>query len=392
MNLDDESYLSAYLDDELDPADRLTVEWSVESSAPLAEQLRSIGLARDAVAGLARPAIPRNLAPVLKARFASDRRRARLRSFARPVRVALVASCFSSIAASLIFALILLNHSLHETPERPKLVAEPPVGPAPLLPAPAVDPARPAPPTPREVASIEPAPVPSSPEARPVEAIAPGEARELRDRRTVAGMFERSPVRRVLIVTDVIDAPDQVRGLIQGEARKNPEYGRISICQEIVIDPDRPEAAEVFAVPMDERGRRSFVDRLARLFPNLVEEGESPPELVTQLSEVGQVVVYRGPEAAPLGEPPLGVRPFIANLADKPPGIILEPDLRPIDPARTGTSPPVAQDGPPKSSEVVASKDGGPEFVGPPDLDRKAPLRPDDPVTILVWVTRPNRR
>ena len=84
MNLDDDSYLSAYLDDELDPADRLAIEWSVESSPPLGEQLRSLCLARDSVAGLDRPGIPCDLAPLVVARLLPTVERPESRPWARP--------------------------------------------------------------------------------------------------------------------------------------------------------------------------------------------------------------------------------------------------------------------------------------------------------------------
>ena len=399
MNLDDETYLSAYLDDELDPADRLAIEWSVESSPPLAEQLRSIAQARDAVAGLDRPAIPRDLASSLVARLAADRRRARLREFARPARVALAASSLSAVAASLIFAIILLNRILHDSPIGPDVAVEPKSNPAPRTHP--ISPSDPAP-TPTEVVSTDPAVPLRQPDTRSsnrpeVASTPPAEARDLGYRRLIARMLERPRVRRIVIVTDVLDAPNRVQELIRDDARQTPEFGRISICQDIVIDPDRAEAAEVFAVPMDERVRRSFVDRLRRQFPQLVEEGESKPELVMQLGEVGQVVVIRGAEAAPLGEPPDDVRSFIANRADTPPDHIVDPKLGHFDPIPPDHHSPIAKVGSPELREnlvgVVAREsramEGGSDFVGPPDLDRMAPPKPGEPLTLLVWVTRP---
>ena len=393
MNLDDESHLSSYLDDELDTADRLAVEWSVESSPPLADQLRSIALARDAVAGLDRPAIPRDLAPSVGRRIASDRRRARLGAMARPARAALAVSGLSGMAASLIFALILLNRSLHPTPEQLNVArqgeqaADPrnhPIAPSdpdpiPIQPAPKlveVDGS-----TGTRGASLEGLQHPSAPTAPP------GEASEREARRLIAGLLERPHVRRVVIVADILeDASEKVRVLIQQDARQTPEFGRISICQDLVLDPDRAEAAEVYAVPMDERGRRWFVDRLHREFPDLVEEGPSSPGLVTQLSEVGRLAVFRGAEASPLGEPPAELRSLIANRGPEPPAPILGPDRGPIDPAGPGASPPMNLARGPEDARSNA------DFVGPPDPDRVEPPRPNEPVTLLVWVTRPARR
>ena len=263
MNLDDDSHLSAYLDDELDPADRLAVEWSIESSPRQAEQLRSIALTRDAVAGLDRPAIPRDLAPVLGARIASNRRKGRHRS---PAQVALAITGFagfSAIAASLILAQILLFQSTHPSPDRPIALVQP-IEPAPApVPAPrthsivpSVPDSVPAPASAKLVQNVKEF-LPEPPVAPPVP---PGEAAERDDRRVIGGILGRSHVRRIVIVTDVIDASEKVRALIAQGGRETPEFGRISIGQEIIIDPDHAEAAEVFAVPIDERGRRSFVD------------------------------------------------------------------------------------------------------------------------------------
>ena len=341
MNLDDESHLSAYLDDELDPADRLAVEWSIESSPPLADRLRSIALAREFVAGLDRPTIPRDLAPALEARIASKRPRVRLRSFARPALALGAFSGFSAVAASLIFALIRLYQPLHETPERPVVVAvqnEPGQAPRTHI----VGPSAPAPITaPAPFSGARPGlvrlvlPEPRSPLDPPALAQLPGESAERADRRVISGILGRSHVRRIVIVTDVIDASERVKALIAQGGRETPEFGRISIRQEIVIDPDHAEAAEVFAVPIDERGRSSFVDRLRKSFPDLTEEGQSSPELVTQLTEVGQVAILRGLEAAPLGDPPGNFHAFIAKSeeTEKAP-FLFENDRDPLDPGR----------------------------------------------------------
>ena len=336
--------------------------------------------------------------------------------------MALAVSGFTSIAASLIFAVVLLNQSLHETPDRPNHVAQVQQVPAPrphpieeiapstISPAPEVklvqddrSPRNPEVPHPEIVAPVHPAAPPAEVSERENRRVVAGILErphvrrvvfERENRRVVAGILERPHVRRVVIVTDVIDASERVRDLIQQDARQMPEFGRITICQDIIIDPERAEAAEVFAVPMDERGRRSFVDRLKQRFPNLVEEGQSSPGLVTQLGEVGQVAVFRGAEAAPLGDPPADLPVFIANREGAQPLPILEHDRNPLEPAGPVNSgqPPRVQ--PANVNGVVASKDAkaSPDFVGPPDLDGMAPPRLGEQVTLLVWVTRPGRR
>jgi hypothetical protein len=394
MNLDDESYLSAYLDDELDPAERQAVEWSVESSPPRADQIRSIAQVREAVAGLDRPAIPRDLGPALAARIARNHRLAPPPLFLRPARLARVASAFvgfATVAASLIFAVVRLYQPLHESPEVPVVASNEidsthrnhPIEPSRIVEIPASTSlpllARDSTPSALELvheAVASPPPVPDAIEL-------PGSRDE---RRLVGDMLARTHVRRVLIVTDVIDAPDRVRRLIAESGREASEFGRISIRQELVIDPEHAEAAEVFAVPIDERGRRALVDRLQKHFSDLVEEGPSSPELVTQLSEVGQVAVFKGLKAAPLGDPPGDIPGLIAHRETDPlPGIFEANRTRLV------------------GSKVVAKntgvgvwpdgiEEGADAFVGPLDPRRKPPPRPGDRVTLLVWVTHPSLR
>ena len=62
MMLDDNSLLSAYLDDELDPASRFEVENALLTDPRLAEELHELAGVRELLAGLPRPASSRDLA------------------------------------------------------------------------------------------------------------------------------------------------------------------------------------------------------------------------------------------------------------------------------------------------------------------------------------------
>jgi hypothetical protein len=294
-------------------------------------------------------------------------------------------SGLTGIAASLIFAIILLNQSLHPSP--PVQIAQN-LNPENRNHLPVPDPAITNPAKTKARVSTNQASAPETAATKPdVEKPLPlDETRERETRRAIAGMLEQPHVRRIVIVTDVIDASDKVKQLIHQDGRLNPEFGRISICQEIVIDPERPEAVEVFAVPMDERDRRSFIGQLARSFPNLIEEiEETRPELVTQLTEVGQVALFRGTEAAPLVEPPHELRPYIAEKAEIPPPHIVETDARPELPK----SPKDLSLG--RNGGIAGRTEGAgsAQVVAHPPTD----LKPGDRVTVLVWVvTRPSRR
>jgi hypothetical protein len=379
MNLDDESLLSAYLDDELDSADRLAVEWSVESSPPLADQLRSLAIARDAVAGLGRPALPFDLAPAITAQLAADRRRARLQALARPGRIALAVAGLSAMAASLLFALLLLHRATHDRLDQLDVAQQNPEVEAPrthLIPVPESDTdTNPTPSLPIVQNVAIPSPV-QDPGPSLVERESAEEAREREDRLKITTMLENPEVRVILITTDVIDASGQIQTLIHDDARATPDFGRISLRTGLVVDPKRPGSAEVFVVSINEGGRESFVSRLREKFHELKEEDESRvPDLVTQLTEVGQVAIYQGTRASPLVAGPVEPRPFAVRTASGPAGDTYS------DP-RTGSM--VGSDSPrPVNDRTPVDAKA---FVGPPPR-----LKPVDPVTLVVWVTRPGR-
>src|SRR4051812_21215633 len=69
MTLDDESLLSAYLDGELDPDQRSSIEAALLADPELAEQLRRLAAVRELVAGLPRPAPTVDLAGAIGARI-----------------------------------------------------------------------------------------------------------------------------------------------------------------------------------------------------------------------------------------------------------------------------------------------------------------------------------
>jgi len=390
MNLEDESLLSGYLDDELDPADRLDVEWAVESSPPLADRLRGLASARDAVGGLGRPAVPRDVAFAIVADLAASRTRSlrpgRLAALARSGRLVAALAGISTMAASLFLALTLLHLSTHDDGDARKLLAifkNSPPAVAPGRPHP-IKPAGPiaSPPPPQLIAKGLPATPPeTSPRgpARPAPVVRPevaaAGAREPEGRRAVAGMVGQPRVLRALIVTDVIDASERVRSLIELDPRKTPEFGRITIAQGIVVDPDRPDEAEVYPVVLDEGSCKPFLDRLRREFPGLRVEREVGAELLTQLPEVGQVSIFRGTGAAGLGDPPAESLRYIAHKAETG-GPAEDADLLPLGkprPRHSGDEP----------ADELATADGGPI---------RDPRRgPGDPVTVIVWVTRPPR-
>ncbi|WP_435016572.1 anti-sigma factor family protein [Tundrisphaera sp. TA3] len=384
MNLDDDTLLSAYLDDELDPADRMAVAWSIESSPPLAGRLSDLAATRDAVAGLGRPGIPRDLAPDLLARIAS-RQAARPRAGSRAASV-LLAGGFVSIAASLLAAMFFVYRATHDL-DRPTLFAffpkatpaKAPAAPRAKPPTVPEQPASPADGAPMLARLAAPAtdaaipPPPASPTPTPVALI-----REAADRGKIAGMLERPDVHRILIVTDVIDAGDRVRSLIQRDIRKHPDFGRITVSEGIVIDPRHPGEADVFTLVMDGRESEPFLGKLARAFPrtDVVVEPRPDPFILTQLAEVGEASVLPG--LAP-NSPSL---PLVLAMEDTPGTRASREDGR-----GSYTLP---------DMDTIAGIDGS-LVVQDPDGDspRGAPTRfptSPGPATYLVWVARTTAR
>jgi hypothetical protein len=392
MKSEDESDLSAYLDDELDPGDRRDLEWSLRSDPALAARLAGLAAARDAVASLSRPEAPCSLVSSVICRIDAAERQGRRRPY-----------YWLATAASILFALILSLRTglLAPTPRpgNPVLVQFPTAPDSPRIET--VSTLRLSPPA-VSVAEAPPssAPRPLGPAADPAEA----------DRRRLVAMLDRPGLRRILIVTDILDpsAAERVNGLLRETARKQSDFGRITVAQGIIIDPEFPNEAEVFAAVMDEPERQQLLAKLAHEFPDAIIDGETPPEVTLQLAEIGQISIEPGRSAAGLREAP-GDSSIVA-LRD-----------------------PHAQSG---RGEVVSSSSGGrvqsrddPPFEGfpggdmknlppsavlPPELIGEHPARRDGPVhpkppapgpkkdqnrtttaaPVLVWVTssQPARR
>ena len=429
MNIDD-SQLSAFLDEELDPGDHLLVAWNVESSPDVARQLAGLRSSRDAVAGLDRPAIPRDLSAAVLADIAHWQDRRRRRSLTRIGRTVATVVGAGAVAASLLFALVLLYRPLHDDSAPRLFVTFGSVAPARNHPAHPLNLAANAPAaapsvasqSPRVAESItpprltkdkakakakgsatsldvaqavtpKPTPAPSSPAVAAADPVGgPEPARPGQ----VDAMLGHRKVLRALIVTDVLDQTSRrVRTLIEQDTAREPEFGRITLAQGVVIDPAQPGEAEVYTVVMTEPSSVSFLAQLKRAFPGVLIEAESDPATVAHLSEVGQVAVFSGVRPAPLGEPPAEVAAFVATKGAPSPDQIHLPRPDPFD---AGAFQPdqLAQARP--EPEAIARRRGQTKAMIVPPTDPEARVEadqqpiPDEPVTVLVWVTRKPQR
>ncbi len=125
MNLEDETLLSAFLDDELDAPQRAEVEAVLRSNPRLSRRLRDLSATRDLVAGLDRPAAPGGLPAAVLARL--GRRPSaprRLLSSALRLPAPTLVGAAASLAAAVIIAVSLTMPGVRppreHAPEIPK--------------------------------------------------------------------------------------------------------------------------------------------------------------------------------------------------------------------------------------------------------------------------------
>ena len=423
MNLDDESLLSAFLDDELDPGDRQAVAWQVESSPEVTARLAELRGVQVAVQNLSRPVVPVDLSAAVLARLTPRGPatgtappvlpmpvRFRRRRWATAARAVASLVGVGSVAASLLFALVLLFNALHETdrPAETSIVATESTPnrthptPAPTIAArqtrslaPVADLAPAAPPAPAKVAQetlvvVERAKSPLPDQSRrslakskePVATVAEVDSRAASRPEPVDTMLGMARVSRVVIPTDTLDQTAQrVRQIIDEDADRAPEYGQISLTGGIVVDPGQPGAAEVYPVVLREADARAFLVKLRREFAEAAVEDEAAPALVTQLAEVGPVALHFRINPSRLGEPPHNLNPFVATKAS-PVEVDLDGDLaaKPRDKSPLGN----LIDQQRQRQGVHRAADQVQTTLGRP---AGGPTNPG-PVTILVWVAR----
>ena len=288
MTLNDESLLTAYLDGELEPDERASIESALVADPVLAKQLWRLTELRDLIVGLPRPVLPVDLAGAISARIGPSRVALGFWPALRPrSRVVAAALWGFALAASLLIAVGLALRS--RGPASPPTRGLPPVE---IVEIP--------------TRSVEPKPANVAESTPPRPGLTPRPAAVVRKRDDVAAgeefraMLDSPRLRRVFLVTDIIGegTPDRVGELVQKTPRTDASYGRIIVSQGIVIDPLHPNEATVFALVMNEQELGHLRRRLEQSFPQRVEEAEADPIVVAQLAEVGQVAVMRGTPAS----------------------------------------------------------------------------------------------
>jgi hypothetical protein len=379
MILDDDSILSAYLDGELGPEQHQAVESAMAADPRLAEELRSLALLRDLLAGLPREA-PADLTARVMRRV---RHRARFgRAWGSvalgPVRAAGLAAIAAGVLMMLAIPWVLRRDG--EGPaagHTPDVVVQ-----------------RKAPETPRRVLDTHRWPRFSSHPATQERATAPTASGGLRETEAdrpagdgstpgelvhVREYLDNPKLRHVFLVSDLGDgsAEQRVATIVEETTRFN--YYKFTIAQGMVIDPRHPDQATVFALAVGPNELDSLRDRLRMALKGQVQEQPAEAALVTQLADIGDVRACAPSPAADM-EIPLD-----AHLAIKTPDAASD---RPTpeqerstpaaeDPARTRDS--AHRAGPGHQPE--AERRGSPDRAAPPEAS-------DESLVVLVWVSR----
>lgn len=357
MNLDDETYLSAYLDGELDPATRLRIEAALEASPRLSERLGELAAVRTLLGSLPRPTAGADLAPAVLARVAGLRPGGSLPWMLRSPQVRsrlLTMGAGLAAAAALLVAL--------------RATIEPaPVGPPAPLASPAAAIANAAPPPAQPPRLVE-APAPVVPIAPAVAPPQPSPGERVEDRRLLGALLDRQPVRRLVVPVASLSPGElsRIEQVLADTPRQDAMWGELRLDPGLVLDEGNPAGAVLYLALLDGR-------EINRLRANLRNElGAEPPavelvapELLTQLCDVG-TIRFPGPRAASvLDDPP----------AELPAGSFAHHDPSPLpdaDPADHRESPPVAAA--PASSRIESIPDSDPRRL------------------YVIWVTRSDGR
>jgi hypothetical protein len=336
MNLHDESFLTAYLDGELETPHRLKVEAALLADPKLAERLQELSYVRGAVSNLPRPTVSHDVSGQVLASI-DNLPQVRLRRFVRsslrsPRRVGLAAGLAAALLMLVTIPVVL--QSKNPQTDLRHVVSTPPVhvppdetkpAPKPLVPEESV------PPPDAPLVAVAP-----SPAVTPVRALAPSnvERREGEDRAALTEVLDNPGVRRLLLYVDSLDSRtlDHVETALQKTHRTHPFRARQRVAQSIVVDPSLPNEAVVYTVVLTEPERESLE---ARLEASLQIEPESdttpPPELVARLTEAGDLKVWPSPartEPAPIQAVRTIPAPGSGQVVDLDPGETVGSPLR----------------------------------------------------------------
>ncbi|CAN5630243.1 hypothetical protein BH23PLA1_BH23PLA1_33360 [soil metagenome] len=366
MRLEDETLLSAYLDDELAPSDRRRVEAALHSDLKLLQKLMELANLRDLLAGLDRPGPAPDIVDQVLDRL-SRRRQARREARRLAFRSGLVA------AAAMLAALTLAPWSpwaRHQNDRGLERVAVPPLpGPEPgqagteetAIPGRAIVSAD----GDRQNPQGDEAPRQATDEA-PRPTIEPDFFRreqQLGEQRDYfRNLLDRPGVLRIVLEIPPGEHPEEVIAeldhVLASLVRKHPKFGRLQLGPEPLVDPDRPGEALIYSFLANTPERNAVVDRLETLFQGRLglKPDRPEPEVAMMLADAGSLDVRLGTE----GEILQDTSAEMNLLRDPVEGL----SSLPLDP------------------KAPRTRAGNPANF---------PSDPDEPRTVLIWVELPER-
>jgi len=440
MTNDDDSFLSAYMDGQLDPDPHQWVESALVSNPQLPEQLRGLTVVRDLVAGLARdtsvdvrPQVMRRI----RARRHSPRGVPAFHSWPSGRARRFAFAGILTTAAGMILAISLaISHSRQWN-----------------RPQPATDRALAGDPAHAQSTAIRtgagatndaPGTRPASSYTGPSSAVAAG--------RLESGAFTH--IGSVVEATGSFQAhdPDRVRQfldspnlrrfvvrsgrdgkgeeLVASVVERTTRYGffKFTVAQGIVIDARHPEEATVFTLLVNPKELDQLRDQLKVALPDLIEETPVDPGIATQLADIGQVQTFQPAALADVSIPreDVALKTRVASAAEN----VGPPDLSKKASRRTGPTLEQERSAPlPAAARAGSSVDPNPEGVrtpapapasrlarapdapGPAKGHPLAPIPgtgdgrsaagaasiarpaegPDDQIVVLVWVCKPSK-
>jgi hypothetical protein len=431
MTNDDESFLSAYMDGQLDPEQQQRVEAAVAASPHVAEKLRALSLVRDMVAGLPHDGWVDVSARVVQEIEARRRQRGFVRTLERWRSGSRRILPLAGLAATA--ATLMLAASLAILVQKSQL--ERGAGPLAGLHADKVA-------APSETASI--------PVLADGQAISSAlGARESLPDQEISGVFADRASSPSALTQDpagqeVPDAGELLRSsnlehlrrflddpslkrffLVQSGPKDDSEeavasvvehtthldFFKITVSQGIVIDPRHPDAATVFAFVIDPNEADWFHDQLKAALPGLVEQKPLDPAIATALAEISEVqslppkllakveipreAMALRTKASGGGERPHSETEVVNS--SKEAGPAAATSERAAHAARAVEAPPksglaTAKETSPGSRSQASDPAPGAVTARPPVHVTAAhpAAKPQDSVVVLVWVAKPS--
>jgi hypothetical protein len=304
MSSGDDTFLSAYLDGQLDSDQQQLVESALVASPALAENLRGLAAVRELVAGLHRDACA-DVSPAVMRRIRGlNRSRSPLspwRAWYAPTRrVAAVAGFFTLAAGILLIVTVVISLRPRDRGLRAashnaidNVIAD--SGPgvdgvstsesaAPIALNPGL--------TPSKTGTVHSAALDKQPLAGvrdDVAAVTSDAQAAPGDLELARRMLDNPSERRFFYIKDGADgkAQQQVASVVERTTRFG--FFKITVSQGIVIDPRHPDQATVFALLVNPKELGRLRDQLKEALPDIIDETPANPGIVTQLADIGHV-------------------------------------------------------------------------------------------------------